>query len=158
MANVKNLQIDGNDLFDVIYPIGTVYNTTESTFDPNISFYGTWERIKGKVLVGVDESDTDFASSKKTGGKKSISLGVTNLPARTIVSTQNTTGASKYISGIKWGAATIANNDFVASTLFDLVQNNWGGLGLRKSNISSPTILYSLYVEENRLRKDWRCA
>ena len=127
MANVKNLQIDGNDLFDVIYPIGTVYNTTESTFDPNISFYGTWERIKGKVLVGVDESDTNFASSKKTGGKKSISLDVTNLPARAIVSAQNTTGASKYISGIKWGAATIANNDFVASTLYDLVINHWGG-------------------------------
>lgn len=44
-----------------------------SDFDPNV-FYcnGKWERIKGKVIVGVDESDSDFNVTGKTGGNKDL--------------------------------------------------------------------------------------
>lgn len=54
---------------DLIYPIGSIYMTT-STVSPAVLFGGTWERIKGRCIVGVDESDTDFGTVSKTGGSK----------------------------------------------------------------------------------------
>lgn len=54
---------------DMIYPIGSIYMTI-STVSPAILFGGTWERIKGRCIVGVDENDTDFDVVSKTGGSK----------------------------------------------------------------------------------------
>ena len=58
------------DLLDFIHPIGSIYESTVDT-DPSQLFGGTWERIKGKVLVGVDENDETFADGV-SGGQKSI--------------------------------------------------------------------------------------
>lgn len=80
MANVKSLIINGIDLLDLIYPIGSIFETTKQDFDPNVTFNGTWTRVKGKVLVGVDEDDTDFASSTLTGGEKAHTLLGTEMP------------------------------------------------------------------------------
>ena len=80
MAIVKNLVINGIDLLDLIYPIGSIFETTKQDFDPNATFNGTWTRIKGKVLVGVDEDDTDFASSTLSGGEKTHTLTETEMP------------------------------------------------------------------------------
>ena len=54
---------------NLIYPIGSVYMSIDSK-NPSKIFGGTWERIKGKMLLGVDENDTDFSASSKTGGTK----------------------------------------------------------------------------------------
>ena len=48
--------------------------------DPSQLFGGTWERIKGKVLVGVDEDDKDFQSVEKTGGEKTHTLTISEMP------------------------------------------------------------------------------
>lgn len=56
---------------DLIYPIGSIYMTT-STVSPAVLFGGTWERIKGRCIVGVDENDTDFNTVSKTGGSKDL--------------------------------------------------------------------------------------
>lgn len=79
-----NLTVNGDitckNFFKQIYPVGSIYETTSSTFDPNVTFGGTWSRIKGKVLVGVDEDDTDFATVSKTGGAKTHTLTESQLP------------------------------------------------------------------------------
>lgn len=52
------------------YPIGAIYITLNNE-NPNITFgFGTWEMIKGKVLIGVDETDSAFNTVEKTGGEK----------------------------------------------------------------------------------------
>lgn len=52
------------------YPIGSIYLSVNDT-NPSNWFGGTWEQIsKGRTLVGVDTSDTDFNTVKKTGGEK----------------------------------------------------------------------------------------
>ena len=61
MASVKSLTIGGKTIFDLFYPIGSIYETSNASFNPNTSFGGTWERIKGKVIVGVDENDADLS-------------------------------------------------------------------------------------------------
>lgn len=57
---------------DIIYPVGSIYMNVNNT-NPSLLFGGIWEQIKGKFLVGVDSSDTDFNTSGKTGGTKNHS-------------------------------------------------------------------------------------
>ncbi|MDB4344672.1 hypothetical protein OAA39_00460 [bacterium] len=69
-------------LWDKIYPVGSIYATTEASFDPNTSFYGTWsEYAAGRVLVGQDTGDTDFDTINETGGAKTHTLIVDEMPS-----------------------------------------------------------------------------
>ena len=67
--NTKEILDKIASLTDFFYPIGTVYETLNGEFDPNKTWGGEWERIKGKTLVGVDEDDTDFADGASGGSK-----------------------------------------------------------------------------------------
>lgn len=60
------------DLFNYLYPIGTLYENYINDKNPNEIFgYGTWELFaKGRVTVGIDTSDSDFNTIGKTGGSK----------------------------------------------------------------------------------------
>lgn len=52
------------------YPVGSIYLSVNDT-NPSKWFGGTWEQIaKGRTLVGVDTSQTEFNTVKKTGGSK----------------------------------------------------------------------------------------
>lgn len=52
-----------------MYPVGSLYFSTNST-SPATIYGGTWERYgKGRTLVSVNESDTDFTAGA-TGGSK----------------------------------------------------------------------------------------
>lgn len=65
---------------DLLYPVGSIYLSIKSK-NPSEIFGGVWERIaKGRTLVGVDENDTDFSSSKKIGGEKEHILTVAEMP------------------------------------------------------------------------------
>lgn len=56
-------------LLDRMYPVDSIYISTNST-SPALLYGGSWERYgKGRTLVSVDESDTDFTAGK-TGGEK----------------------------------------------------------------------------------------
>lgn len=56
------------------YKVGDLFLTTNSE-NPSVRFGGTWELYgKGKTLVCVDSSDTDFNEAKKTGGSKETHL------------------------------------------------------------------------------------
>ena len=62
--------IEGKALRDIFYPVGSIFQSTDGT-DPSTFIGGTWERFgNGRVLVGVDENDSDFNTPDKTGGLK----------------------------------------------------------------------------------------
>ena len=63
-----------------LFPIGFIISVDNAEFDPNTSWGGTWERLKGRVIVGVDEDDSDFNISGKTGGEKEVTLTVDTMP------------------------------------------------------------------------------
>lgn len=73
-------KIDLSSLWDQIYPVGSIYLSVNAT-NPSVLFGGTWEQVKGKFLVGVDSSDTDFETSGKTGGEKTHTLTVDEMPS-----------------------------------------------------------------------------
>lgn len=83
VAKSVNITPQSIGIFDAIYPVGSIYTSINST-DPSTLFGGTWERFgKGKVLVGVDEDDSDFSEANKTGGEKTHTLTVDEMPSHT---------------------------------------------------------------------------
>lgn len=65
-----------------VYPVGSIYISTTST-NPNTVFgFGTWAAFgAGKTLVGLDSGDGDFDTSEETGGAKTHTLTVDEMPS-----------------------------------------------------------------------------
>ena len=68
-------------LLNLVFPICSTYVTQTNTNPSTILGFGTWERVKGKVLVGLDEDDTDFNTIGKIGGEKEHTLTVDEMPS-----------------------------------------------------------------------------
>lgn len=71
MSKSIQLQENGENVYPCPYfPVGSIYLSVNNT-NPSQWFGGTWEQIaKGRTLVGVDTSQTEFNTVKKTGGSK----------------------------------------------------------------------------------------
>ena len=69
------------DAFDAKFPIGRVIITMSKT-NPGTYLPGTWTRVaKGRTLVGVDESQTEFSTVRKASGQKEVTLTVNQIPS-----------------------------------------------------------------------------
>ena len=76
------LTINNKTIFDLIYPIGSIYMSVNST-NPGSLFGGTWTAWgQGRVPVGVNTSGT-FNSVEKTGGSETHKLTVAQMPSHT---------------------------------------------------------------------------
>lgn len=74
---------DTNIDFDSIYPVGSIYFSTNDV-NPSTLFGGVWERFaNGRAIVGVDASQTEFNTVKKEGGSKTHSLTIDEMPSHT---------------------------------------------------------------------------
>ena len=65
------------DIFDIIYPVGSIVQYADASIDPNTLIGGTWERIQGKFLFGADSSHAIGSE----GGSEAVELTTANLPA-----------------------------------------------------------------------------
>ena len=64
-----------------LFPVGSIYLSVNST-NPSEYFGGTWVSFgAGRVLVGVNANDADFATPLKTGDAKTHKLTVSEMPA-----------------------------------------------------------------------------
>ena len=84
------------------YPVGAIFASTVAT-SPAVSLGGSWISFgAGRVLVGLDSGDADFNTAQGTGGAKSHTLSVNEIPSHTHTvtamastsGTLNTTGSS----------------------------------------------------------------
>lgn len=69
-----------NMVLNSTYPVGTVYWTSNSSFDPNVGFGGTWVRIKDTFVYAAGDSDTvtkNVYTAETTG---QVTLSSSNLP------------------------------------------------------------------------------
>tara|TARA_B110000503_G_scaffold99357_1_gene148669 strand:- start:3270 stop:3923 length:654 start_codon:yes stop_codon:yes gene_type:complete len=80
---LNTVPVSRTSLYDAVYPIGCIYQSTVST-SPSTLFAGTtWTAFSaGRVLAGYDSSDTDFAAGN-TSGSKTHTLTVNEIPAHT---------------------------------------------------------------------------
>lgn len=58
-----------NILKEIVFPIGQTYITQSNTNPAEILGFGTWERLKGKITVGLDEAVEEFNQIGKEGGE-----------------------------------------------------------------------------------------
>lgn len=68
------------DLYNAIFPVGQIVIKGDNEDYSNWLGF-TWERTAvGKVLVGIDSTDTDFNTIGKTSGTKKVTLTKNELP------------------------------------------------------------------------------
>lgn len=107
------------------YPVGSVYISISSNFNPNTSFGGTWERFgQGRTLIGEgtgnDGSTSMSFTANSTGGEYKHKLTLKELPSSVWNSDsgQQTGGLKQAFNlGSQSGANTRATN-------FDQPHNN----------------------------------
>ena len=78
--NLNNMQIE---LMKLVFPIGSTYITQTNTNPSTILKFGTWERLKGKVCLGLDEDDTDLSTIGNKGGEKKHTMTVAEMASHT---------------------------------------------------------------------------
>lgn len=78
--------INLKDIFKYVYPVGSIYMSTNNTNPANL-FGGSWVAWgSGKVPVGVNTSETEFNTVEKTGGSKTSSVSISGNTGSTAVS------------------------------------------------------------------------
>lgn len=72
-----------NAILGVAFPIGKIEMFYDAEDHSNYMGF-TWERTAvGKVLVGIDSTDTDFNEIGKTSGEKTHTLTIDEMPSHT---------------------------------------------------------------------------
>ena len=84
LGKVTSSDIDWSTVMNVIYPVGSIYmSATMSTVEQvQTALGGTWVVWgAGRVPVGVDASDADFDTVEETGGEKTHTLTIEEMPS-----------------------------------------------------------------------------
>ena len=88
----KNISVKSDKLYssinyqqirELIYPVGSIYisATDDTVAKVQARFGGTWEKFAaGKGIFGVNTSETEFNTVLKTGGEKTHTLTIAEMP------------------------------------------------------------------------------
>ena len=134
ITGVRNLTVSGTltigsdtaTTLQAVYPVGSIYiNASVATNPGTLLGFGTWVAFgAGRVMVGIDASDTDFDAAEETGGSKTKTLSISELPAHTHTIAASTSDSDE--GGISQGNVTNTTNVNTSSTgsgsAFSLVQ------------------------------------
>ena len=100
---MKHIEDGIADLYNAIFPIGQIVIKGDNEDYSNWLGF-TWERTAvGKVLVGIDSTDTDFNTIGKTGGEKTHTLTLQEMP-------KHTHDLAKYWATAEGGNAAMGSN------------------------------------------------
>jgi hypothetical protein len=80
------------DALAAAYPVGSIYmNASDATNPATLLGFGTWVAFgAGRVLVGIDAGDTDFDTAEETGGAKTHTLTLDEIPTHDHLPNRNT--------------------------------------------------------------------
>lgn len=111
--DAENLNKMQRNLLDLIYPVGRGFiDFTDTDYSDYLGF--EWEReLIGMVAVGKDETQTEFNTIGKTGGAKTHTLTVAELPKfRPSAITNSTAGGDWGTLAMGTAGGTSKNNPF----------------------------------------------
>jgi len=103
-----------DDIINIIYPVGSIYISTVSTNPGTLFGVGTWTAFgAGRTLVGLDSGDTAFNTVEKTGGAKTHTLTVAEMPSHEHINGAGTATVHQYVldggnSNWPFGGGTVA--------------------------------------------------
>lgn len=99
-------------IMEQMYPVGSIYMSVSSA-NPSAYFGGTWVAWgTGRVPVGVNANDTNFATVEKTGGAATVTLTAAQMPSHSHgVGTLATNSTGSHTHNLKnqkttWGASS----------------------------------------------------
>ena len=81
--------LDTSDLLDLIYPVGSIYMSVNSTSPVTLFGGGTWERLQDRFLVGASDTVSSRAAGK-TGGSETVTLTENQMPSHTHIQNAHT--------------------------------------------------------------------
>ena len=146
-------QIAIEALLSHIYPPGTIYETTDMGFDPNVSFGGTWVPWgQGRVSVGVDPEDEELNEAEMMDGEKEHILTQDEMPSHTHIQDQHRhTVPYKAGSGTSTGNPAGSNSsatDSNVNSAYTTPTNQKTGGGLAHNNMMPYITVYKWKREE----------
>ena len=127
-------------VFNMVYPVGSIYiNAGVSTSPATLMGFGTWVRYgEGKVLVSQSSSDTEFDTMNETGGSKTHTLTVSELPSHTHTHTVQT--GRSYSSSIGNAPVVQGSDNVVYSSA--AVTTSSTGSGQAHNNLQPYIVVY----------------
>lgn len=122
-----NDSISYENIFNLLYPINSIYFTADKTFNPNetTNWYGVWEKISGYYLYLDDENTGDFAGDIENPFSVEIQdhiLDETTMPPHTHnLNNINIDGTSAgtpsgSVSGRIGGSSSASHSHFLSGT------------------------------------------
>lgn len=133
----------GGNLLDMFYPVGTIYMSADTSFDPNTSWGGTWAKIENRFLLASGSKGVGA-----TGGEENVTLSTNQIPShnhsgrgnleitgefwfdRTNGSQATFDGASGAFYGTRWTSGYIkaaGNNGSGNTGMAFSASRNWSG-------------------------------
>ena len=103
-GSVIDANVNVVEILKKAYPVGSIYiNASVSTNPATLLGFGTWSAFgAGRTLVGIDSGDTDFDTVEETGGAKTHTLSVAEMPSHT----HNLTLCPSNSTGNEWVGAS----------------------------------------------------
>lgn len=140
IADLKNaLGISNGATVLDMYPVGSIYQTTSSTFNPQTAWGGTWERIKDRFLLAAG---TVYAGGS-TGGEATHKLTTQEMPSHAHTMYVNNDGSSS-----SWSPASgtyLVKPDCVTTSTKNYggaLAQNGAGLGQAHNNMPPYLAVY----------------
>jgi len=80
----ENLTVDIESIINAVYPVGSIYTSVININPATLFGVGEWASFgAGRVLVGVDTEQAEFDTVKETGGAKTHTLTIDEMPSHT---------------------------------------------------------------------------
>ena len=123
--------VDKVQIFDLVYPVGSIY-LSASTVTPDVLFgVGVWEKIEDSFLL---TSGNKYSNGSKGGQEKvnytpkgknaEIKITAQQLPNRIVYSDRNLTGTPiSSLSGMEWSTIPVGGDAYFASCTYDIANN-----------------------------------
>lgn len=118
------------------HPVGSMYFTVDTTFDPAKKFGGTWERIENRYIILAG----DKYPAGSTGGSDLHTLTVDEMPAHkhtvSIDGWQSeylAYSALGYTCATKKGSATVKTTSTGGGKPFSIIPSYFGVVGWRRT-------------------------
>lgn len=126
------LQTIQTAVLEMFYPVGSIYMSTSSA-NPSTFMGGGWTQWgQGRVPVSVNTSDSDFSTAEKTGGAKTVTLTVSQMPSHKHSTVQHDhgeryTSSSGYPIVYSSSGSTVGGAITATTTSGSIVKTELGG-------------------------------
>ncbi len=120
------------------HPIGSVFLSITDDTEAKVQTScggGSWSRIaEGKMLIGQQTSDSDFATAEQNGGSKTVTLSTDNLPAHTHDILSATATDVEVIGSSETNIREIRDNSVRSATTTDATESTGSGTAFNNMN------------------------